>query len=79
MSDTPDTDLPRRMKKAMLKLPRLQREIFVAHRLENLSYEEIGRRTGLSVHQVERHMARAIYKLAKQIDGQKLSWWERWF
>jgi hypothetical protein len=31
------------------------------------------------VRQVERHMARALYKLAKQLDGRKLSWWERRF
>ena len=29
--------------------------------------------------QVERHMAKAIYKLTKQLDGRKLSWWERRF
>ena len=79
MSDTPDDDLLRRMEEAMLKIPKLQRDIFVAHRLDGQSYEEIARRTGISVHQVERHMARAIYKLAKQIDGRRLSWWERWF
>jgi RNA polymerase sigma factor (sigma-70 family) len=67
------------MKEAMLNLPRLQREIFTAHRLESLPYEEIGRRTGRSVRHVERHLAKAIYKLAKQMDGRQLSWWERWF
>jgi hypothetical protein len=28
---------------------------------------------------VERQMARAITKLCKQMDGEPLSWWERWF
>jgi len=79
MSDTPDPDLLRRLEEAVSNLPRLQREIFMAHRLDNMSYGEIGRRTGLTVRQVERHMARAIYKLAKQLDRRKLSWWERWF
>ena len=79
MSDTPDPDLLRRMEEAMLNIPKLQREIFMAHRLDDMSYGEIARRTGLTVRQVERHMARAIYKLAKQLDGEKLSWWERRF
>ena len=79
MSDTPDPDLLRRLEDAMLNIPKLQREIFMAHRLDNMSYREIARRTDLTVRQVERHMARAIYKLAKQLDGRKLSWWERRF
>ena len=79
MSDTPDPDLLRRLEDAMRAMPKLQREIFMAHRLDNLPYGEIARRTGLTVRQVERHMARAIYKLDKQLDGLKLSWWERWF
>jgi RNA polymerase sigma-70 factor (ECF subfamily) len=79
MSDTPDPDLLRRLEEAMLNIPKLQREIFMAHRLDNMPYGEIARRTGLTVRKVERHMARAIYKLAKQLDGRKLSWWERRF
>lgn len=79
MSDTPDPDLLRRLEEAMLNIPKLQREIFMAHRLDDLPYEEIARRTGLTVRQVERHLARAIYKLSKQLDGRKLSWWERRF
>jgi hypothetical protein len=34
---------------------------------------------GLTSRQVERKMARAIYKLTKQLDGRKLTCWERWF
>ncbi len=79
MSDLPDPDLLRRMEEAMLNIPKLQREIFMAHRLDNMPYDEIARRTGLTVRQVERHIARAIYKLSKQLDGRKLTLWERWF
>ena len=79
MSDTADPDFLRRIEEAMLNIPKLQREIFMAHRLDNMSYGEIARRTGLTVRQVERHVARALYKLAKQMEGRKLSWWERWF
>jgi RNA polymerase sigma-70 factor (ECF subfamily) len=79
MSDTSDRDQQRRMQEALGKLPKVQREIFLAHRVDDLSYREIARRTGLTPRQVERHMAGAIYKLVKQMDGGKLSWWERWF
>ena len=81
MTDTPDPDpdLLRRMEEAMLNMPKLQREIFLGHRLDNMSYGEIAERTGLTVRQVERHMAKALYKLVKQLDGRKLSLWERWF
>ena len=75
----PDPDLLRRMEDAMRAMPKMQREIFLAHRLDDMPYDEIARRTGLTVRQVERHMAKAIYKLVKQLDGEKLSWWERWF
>ena len=79
MSHTPDLHLLRRMEEAMLNIPAVQREIFMAHRLDDMPYDEIARRTGLTVRQVERHIARAIYKLSKQLDGRKLTLWERWF
>jgi RNA polymerase sigma factor (sigma-70 family) len=79
MSDAPDRHSQRRFEAALRNLPKLQRQIFTAHRLGDRSYAEIARHTGLTVRQVERHMAGAIYKLAKQLDGRKLSWWERWF
>jgi RNA polymerase sigma factor (sigma-70 family) len=79
MSDTPNPGLLRRMEESMRNLPKFQRQIFMAHRLDGMSYVEIARRTGLTVRQVQRHMARALYKLDKQMRGRKLSWWERRF
>jgi RNA polymerase sigma-70 factor (ECF subfamily) len=79
MSDTPDADLLRRVEEAIGSLPRMQREIFLAHRLDGMTYQQIAARTGLSVRRVERHLTRAIYKITKMRRGQKLSWWDRWF
>jgi RNA polymerase sigma-70 factor (ECF subfamily) len=79
MANPPDPDLLRRIEAAMMNLPRRQREIFMAHRVHNMSYSDIAERTGLTARQVERYIAKAIYKLAKQMDGRKLSWWERRF
>ena len=77
MSREHDPELIRRLEAAVSNLPRLQRDIFLAHRVHDLDYREIGRRTGLTIKQVERHMAKAIYKIGKQMDGEQLSWWER--
>jgi len=52
-----DAELLRRLEDAVASMPRKQREIFLAHRLDDMSYAEIARRTGLSVKQVERQMA----------------------
>jgi|GraSoiStandDraft_46_1057282.scaffolds.fasta_scaffold1005189_1 RNA polymerase sigma factor (sigma-70 family) len=79
MSDNVDADLLRKLQEAVAAMPRKQREIFLARRLDEMSYAEIASRTGLSVRHVERQMAKAIYKLCKQMDGHPLSWWERWF
>ena len=79
MSDKPDPDLIRRLEAAITNIPKRQRDIFLAHRVHGMSYAKIADRTGLTVRQVERNMARAIYKLAKQMDGRQLTWWERRF
>lgn len=79
MSNEHDPDLLRRLEAAVAAMPRKQREIFLAHRLDDMSYAEIAARTGLSTRQVERQMARAIYMLCKQMDGHPLRWWDRWF
>lgn len=56
-------DTLRRVEQATLRLRPLTREIFMAHRLDGYSYQEIAERTGLSVKGVEKHMSRAIAKL----------------
>ena len=79
MSDKADPALIRRLEAAITNMPKRQRDIFLAHRVHGMSYAKIADRTGLTVRQVERNMARAIYKLAKQMDGRQLTWWERRF
>jgi RNA polymerase sigma factor (sigma-70 family) len=68
-----------RYKDAFANLPRIQRKVFRLHRLEGLSYREIAWLMRVSDRYVERQMAKAISKLAKQMDGHPLSWWEHWF
>lgn len=56
-----------RLERAMATMDRRSREIFLAHRLDTLSYEEIAARTGLTTRQVEQHIARAIFHLDREL------------
>lgn len=77
MPEHADPELLKKLERAMLNLPGSTREIFLAHRLDNMSYQEIADRSGLTVRQVERHMAKAIYRLCRELDDEPLHWWER--
>jgi len=72
-----DPEFLNRLEQAIASLPRRNREIFLAHRVDGLSYQEIANRTGLSVRRVERHIARALYGLDRALEGRPLRWWER--
>ncbi len=67
-----------RMEDAVRRLPRLQREIFLSVRLDDLSYADIGERTGLTVGQIERQFARSMYNLMQNLDHPRRQWWRRW-
>lgn len=60
-------DMLRRLEGAMLKLRPKTREIFMAHRVDGLSYAEIAERTGLSIKGVEKHMGKAIAQIARTL------------
>lgn len=77
MTDDPDPVTFTRMERAVRKLPRLQREIFLAARLDDMSYVEIAERTGLSVREVEREIARALVSIARRMNRQRKRWWRR--
>ncbi len=57
-----------RLERAMAKLKPRTREIFLAQRIEGLSYAEIAERTGLSIKGVEKQMSKAIAKIDRMID-----------
>ena len=60
-------DMLRRVETAALKMRRLTREIFMAHRLDGYTYAEIAEQTGLSVKGVEKHMGRALAHLDRAL------------
>lgn len=61
-------DTLRRLEAAISKLKPKTREIFLAHRLDGLSYAEIADSTGLSVKGVEKQMSKAIAKIDRLLD-----------
>jgi RNA polymerase sigma-70 factor (ECF subfamily) len=82
MMDTPpepnQQELIERIEAIMLRLPRLTREIFMAHRLDGMPFDEIARRTGLTIRQVERHIARAIVIIDRDMYDERRPWWKFW-
>ena len=78
MDGQPDAETLKQLEKAVLSLRRKEREIFLAHRLDDMTYAEIAERTGLSVEQVTQYMARALYKIGQWMDRQQRPWWRRW-
>jgi len=81
MTDTPDPDRLERLEAALLTLPRLRREIFLAVRLDAMTYEEVASITGLSVRAVERQMGRAIAHIGHHLRHgdapSPLRWWRK--
>ncbi|WP_233503565.1 RNA polymerase sigma factor [Sphingomonas psychrotolerans] len=56
-----------RIQNALVQLPDKTRSIFLAHRLDGLSYREIAKATGLSVKGVEWHMTKALGHLDRAL------------
>lgn len=61
-------DMLLRVEAAVLRLRPRTREIFMAHRVEGLSYAEIAQRTGLSVKGVEKQMSKAIAAIDRMLE-----------
>lgn len=61
-------DTLRRLEAVMLRLKPKTREIFLAKRLDGMSYAEIAERTGLSVKGVEKHMSKAIAAIERAME-----------
>ena len=75
----PDPETLARLERAVRRMPRLRREIFLAVRLDDASYDYIAACTGLSVRQIERQLAKAIRTLDLERRGEPLGWWRSWF
>ena len=77
-TEEPDPAELARLEAAVRSLRRLDREIFLANRVEALTYDEIAAVTGLTRKQVMRHMARALFEIVQFMKGKRPPWWRRW-
>lgn len=78
----PDPELLARLETALLSMPKLRREIFLAVRLDAMTYDQIAKVTGLSVKAVEHQFARALCQLDYHLRHGEAPphrhWWQRW-
>jgi RNA polymerase sigma factor (sigma-70 family) len=73
-----DAEIIARLDIGLRRMPRMQREIFLAARLDDMSYPEIAERTGLSVRQVEEQLAKGLLQLGDALEGRApVAWWRR--
>ncbi|HEX8222768.1 MAG TPA: sigma factor-like helix-turn-helix DNA-binding protein [Allosphingosinicella sp.] len=68
----------RRLEKAIAQLRPVQREVLLLCRREGLAYRQIAERKGMSLDQVERHLADALYELDRRIERAERPWWRFW-
>lgn len=61
-------EMKERYEEALIKLPVLQREVFLMSRNEGLKYTEIAERLGISVKAVEKRMSAALTFLRKVLE-----------
>lgn len=57
----PKSEKRKRMRAAAVHVPPLTRMVFLAHHLDGLTYPEIAARSGLSVREIEREIARILF------------------
>jgi RNA polymerase sigma-70 factor (ECF subfamily) len=61
-------DMLRRLEAAMMRLRPRTREIFMAHRIDGMTYAEIAEQTGLSPKGVEKQMSKALAQLDRMLN-----------
>ena len=66
-TDVPSIETRERLEAAFAKLPPFTQIVFLAQRLDDLSYAEIATITGVSVRRIEREMARAILAIDRAL------------
>ena len=66
----------RRGLRALRRMTELQRAIFWAMRLEEISYPELAERHGMSADEVQAEFAAAL-KIFSRTSGEPNQWWQR--
>lgn len=58
-----------RLSECLARLSDRTRDIFLAHRVEGLSYQEIARRHDISISSVHKHIAKALLVVTTMMEG----------
>lgn len=67
MDQEADPERLARVEAALARLPAMERQIFLAMRLDGMDIREIARRTGLSKRQVQKRIGAAIKALGRSL------------
>lgn len=59
------------VREAILQLPERCREVYLLHRFEEMTYAQIATHCGISTSMVEKHMHKALLRLADAVDRRK--------
>lgn len=65
-----------RAERAVDRMHGMDRKVFLAIRVEELSYSEIAERFGITVAEVEWHFAGSLRVLMKAMDEKDAWWWK---
>ena len=63
------SDVIRRYEQALAELPARTREVFRLSRQEDLAYEEIAERLGITKRMVKYHLRKALIYLDRRVNG----------
>ena len=56
--------------RALATLPPRTRQVFLLHRVDELSYKQIAEQLGIGVRTVEWHVAEALVRIRRVLDGE---------
>ncbi|MBY0621282.1 sigma factor-like helix-turn-helix DNA-binding protein [Sphingomonas ursincola] len=68
----------RRAERAVDCMSSMQREIFLAIRVDELSYSEVAVLHSITVTEVEQHFAGALHILDRHMHERHHKWWQFW-
>ena len=70
--------LLRLYERAVDRLDEFDRRVFLGHRVEELSYRQLAKRHGVSVHEIEQAMIRSLRVIAQTVDRKNRRRWQFW-
>lgn len=72
-----DLDL-RRAERAVRRMSNIERSVFLAIRVDELSYAEVAAKLGISAAEVERNFAASLDVLVRIVEQKDPWWWNLW-